>query len=196
MMGFFAFYNGFIYNDYLSIALNLFGSCYTLTDGNFERKEDCAYPFGLDPVWSTSSNYIAFTNSFKMKLAVIIGVVHMLFGIVLKGVNALNSSNYVDLIFEFIPQFLLMICTFGYMDFMLITKWLTKYDDTNAAPSIITSMIDMVLQPFSVPEKPVMADGELQRNIQLVLLTVAAICVPTMLLPKPFIIDAANTHKH
>ena len=29
LMGFFAFFCGFIYNDFLGIMLNLFGSCYT-----------------------------------------------------------------------------------------------------------------------------------------------------------------------
>ena len=64
MMGFFAFYNGVIYNDYLSLSLNLFGSCYSL-DETVEPhvwvgKEGCVYPFGLDPVWSMSTNLLTF----------------------------------------------------------------------------------------------------------------------------------------
>ena len=71
----------------------------------------------------------------------------MLFGVVLKGANALYFSNSVDFFFEFIPQFIFLICTFGYMDFMVIFKWLKVYD-SSAAPSIITTLINMTLNPL------------------------------------------------
>lgn len=35
-MGFFAFYCGFLYNDFMSLSLDLFGSCY-----NAETIETC-----------------------------------------------------------------------------------------------------------------------------------------------------------
>ena len=34
----------------------------------------CEYAFGIDPIWFTSSNSINFTNSMKMKLAIIFGI--------------------------------------------------------------------------------------------------------------------------
>ena len=150
MMGFFAFYNGVIYNDYLSLSLNLFGSCYDLNTADppewVLKDAECIYPFGLDPVWSMSSNQLTFQNSYKMKLAVIIGVLHMSCGIILKGVNSLYFRNWIDFVFEFIPQILFMICTFGLMDFMVIFKWLHKYDEAvSPAPSVITLLIGLVL---------------------------------------------------
>lgn len=42
-------------------------------------------------------------NSFKMKTSVIIGVVHMLIGIVIKGLNSVYFDRKLDLYHEFVP---------------------------------------------------------------------------------------------
>lgn len=103
LMGFYAFYNGIIYNDYLSLPLNLFGSCYEVKDEEWVRKADCVYPFGIDPVWLASGSSLNFMNSYKMKLAVILGVTHMIFGILLKGANNIFFKNWLDFFCEFLP---------------------------------------------------------------------------------------------
>ena len=66
-------------------------------------------------------------NSVKMKLSVIFGVFHMMLGLVQKGINAKYFGDRIDFVHEFIPQVLLMMCLFGYMDFMIIKKWLNNY---------------------------------------------------------------------
>jgi V-type H+-transporting ATPase subunit a len=50
---------------------------------------DCVYPFGFDPKWFSGHNELSFFNSFKMKLAVIIGVLQMSLGVCMKGLNAI-----------------------------------------------------------------------------------------------------------
>ena len=65
----------------------------------------------------------------------------MIFGILMKGVNNLYFKNYLDFFCEFIPQLLFMICTFGWMDFIIIVKWLNVYPN-NTDPSIIETMIN------------------------------------------------------
>jgi V-type H+-transporting ATPase subunit a len=65
-----------------------------------------------------------------MKFAVIIGVLQMTFGnylinsgIALKLVNTRHFKNYLDMIFEWLPQQVFFFCTFGYMCILIIYKW-------------------------------------------------------------------------
>jgi V-type H+-transporting ATPase subunit a len=204
MMGFFAFYNGIIYNDFVSLSLNLFGSCYQLkeTPNPIDPKspikfwlpiENCLYPFGIDPVWSASANSLTFLNSYKMKLAVIIGVLHMSFGILLKGANSIYFKNWIDFWCEFVPQILFMMCTFGLMDLMIIYKWTHVYDPAHA-PSIITLLIGLVLSPFDYPDPPLWEGSEL--IINQVCVAIAFVCVPMMLIPKPYLLRAQYEKQH
>ena len=127
LMGFFATYCGFVYNDYLSNALDLFGSCYEVegvaVGEPIPREGDCVYPFGLDPVWGIAENNLNFVNSLKMKISVIIAVIHMTLGVFVKAANALYFRRFIEFFFEFIPQLGFMILLFGYMDFLIIYKW-------------------------------------------------------------------------
>lgn len=158
LMGFFAFYCGWIYNEFFSVAVPAFGStCYqgkelinnTLTYKRLDR--DCVYTFGMDPKWQIARNELSFHNSIKMKLSVILGVFHMLFGIVLKGFNFLHFRDKVGLIFEFIPQIIFMLMLFGYMDVMIFIKWIRNWDNiTGDAPSLISQLMNIFLKFGSV----------------------------------------------
>ncbi len=104
MMGFFATFCGFIYNDMMAMPFNLFGSCY-VNKGPKQvvLMKDCIYPFGIDPKWYVSPGELAFMNSLKMKTSVIFGVAQMLLGILLKGFNNVYFRQWIDFFFEFIP---------------------------------------------------------------------------------------------
>jgi V-type H+-transporting ATPase subunit a len=66
-------------------------------------KHDCTYPVGIDPVWYMGRNELAFLNSLKMKLSVILGVLQMSLGICMKAFNAAYFKNKIDFFFEFVP---------------------------------------------------------------------------------------------
>ncbi|KAL4468898.1 hypothetical protein ABPG72_009168 [Tetrahymena utriculariae] len=201
MLGIFAFYCGFIYNDFLALPINLFGSCYYNVhhDGEaaegqahyvIEKHENCVYPLGFDPKWYISSNELNFFNSFKMKFAVIFGVVQMSWGIFLKGLNCIHFDLWVDLIFEWLPQMVFLLSTFGYMCFMIIFKWVSQYEEGYLAPSIINQMINLPLKmgqisSFNGTPTPLFNDSNFQEELQYNLLIISIACVPTMLLVKP-----------
>lgn len=102
---------------------------------------------------------LAYTNNFKMKTAVIFAILQMSLGIIMKGFNSLYFKNMLDFFFEFIPQIILLLSLFGWMDILIIGKWNmvkdinTVYDtDTSAefntthlSPAIITTTIDIFL---------------------------------------------------
>lgn len=106
LMGTFSTFCGFIYNDFTSIPIYLFGqSCY-ITDHSTNQvsfKEDCTYPIGVDPKWYIAKNELTYMNSLKMKISVILGVAQMSLGVIMKALNSLFFKRYIDFIFEFIP---------------------------------------------------------------------------------------------
>lgn len=205
-LGLFAFFNGWMYNDFLSMPLGIFGSCYkNVLDEKGEkigeREKDCVYPIGMDPKWYVSTNELAFVNSLKMKTSVILGIIQMILGIILKGMNDLYFKNYINIIFEFIPQIIFMVFLFGYMIAMIFIKWGTDWsNDTSKAPSIISQLLMIFLNLGSVgPEEnktPLIYkdDYRIQEQFQYYLLIISAICVPVMWFPKP-IIEIMNRPK-
>ena len=98
-----------------------------------------------------------------MKISVIIAIVHMCLGVMLKLGNALYFKRCLEVVFEFIPQILFLGLLFGYMDFLIIFKWLTAWpckvvdmpgkpksgiycDPDKPPPSIISTMMDIGLK--------------------------------------------------
>ncbi|MBR6304475.1 MAG: hypothetical protein IKR37_02470, partial [Paludibacteraceae bacterium] len=58
------------------------------------KNDDCVYKFGVDPIWMSATNELTFINSLKMKISVIFGVLQMLLGIFLKGLNCIFSRDF------------------------------------------------------------------------------------------------------
>ena len=66
----------------------------------------------------------------------------MTLGIVCGGINFLYSKDNVGLYFKFLPQIIFFSSIFGYMDFLILYKWLHSWKNP---PSIINTMIEMFL---------------------------------------------------
>ena len=184
-MGFFAVYAGLIYTEFFAIGVNLFGSRWSCPEAECEPLPGARgpYPFGLDPAWSIASNQLLFANSLKMKISVLFGVCQMLLGIGLKFSNSIYFKNWVDFLFECIPQLAFMLSFFAYMDWMIMYKWVTP---GTPMPGLIDTMITMGLSGGGVRAGSELYAG--QASVQALLFKIGIWSVPLMLIPKPLIL--------
>jgi len=187
-LGFFAIFAGFMYNDFFSVGLQIFDSRYKDAGGGnfvptFDVKNEGGpgpYPFGLDWAWHGASNELLYVNSLKMKLSVLFGVLQMTVGLILRWSNAFYEKNMTDFLCECIPMMIFMLCFFGWMDCMILYKWVHPIDNP---PSIINSLICMAMgQEDKFPLWP--GSVELAQT----LMGYTMLAVPIMLLPKPFVL--------
>lgn len=222
LMGIFSMYTGIIYNDVFSKSLNLFGSNWKsnydmstimsnkdLTlDPATNDYDKIPYPFGLDPVWQLAENKIVFLNTYKMKISIIIGVCHMLFGVSLSFFNNTYFKRHSNLYTEFLPQVIFLVFLFFYLVLLMFVKWI-KYSavlstdpevirfSTSCAPSVLITFINMVLFKPGVSEAPCdeyMFFG--QGVLQKLLVLCAVACIPWMLFAKPVLIMKEQKRKH
>ncbi|CAE6965982.1 atp6v0a1 [Symbiodinium natans] len=188
LMGFFSVYCGLLYNDFFSVGLCLFESRWWTPEGRpgtevkseplFDTRNmggTGPYPFGVDPAWHGAQNELVYMNSLKMKVSVLLGVAQMMAGLFLRMGNALHNRCKMDFLCECLPMMLFMLGLFGYMDYMILYKWVTPMDP---APSIINSMIAMA----SFADDP---NGMFSEAISHRLMMICLLAIPAMLIPKP-----------
>ncbi|XP_045890194.1 V-type proton ATPase 116 kDa subunit a isoform X4 [Micropterus dolomieu] len=211
LMGIFSIYTGIIYNDCFSKSLNVFGSGWSVRpmfdarvggnwtfdtlEGNKILQLDPAvdgvftgpYPIGIDPIWNIATNKLTFLNSFKMKMSVVLGVIHMLFGVSLSLFNHLYFKKPLNIYLGFIPEIVFMSSLFGYLAILIFYKWVA-YDARTSrdAPSLLIAFINMFLFNYNDPSNKPLYRG--QMGIQSLLVVIALACVPCMLIVKTLVL--------
>jgi len=204
LMGAFSMYTGFLYNECFSLSINFFGSAWNVSAMNYTDEvlkttpmltlsptepgvyRGAPYVYGFDPIWQDAGNKITFQNSYKMKSSILIGMTQMMFGLVLALLNHTYFKNYLSLFCEWIPQVIFILCFVGYLCFEIIYKW-AIWTDPATAPSLLIGLINMFM--FTAPSKAAstyLYDG--QAAVQTAVVLLAIICVPWMLMVKPYIL--------
>lgn len=190
LMGLFSVYTGLMYNDIFSKSLHIWhsgwdfpepgsnGASYAVSNGHM-------YPFGVDPAWHGADNGLVFTNSYKMKMSIVLGVIHMTFALCLQLPNHIKFKRPLDIYANFIPQMIFLQSIFGYLVVCILYKWSIDWSTRDTEPpSLLNMLIAMILSPGKVDATSQLYRG--QGFIQVVLLLLAMVCVPWMLCMKPY----------
>ena len=147
-----------------------------------------------------------FVNFLKMKLSAILGVAHMVLGIFLKGVNTIFEKDIIEFIFIFIPQIILMVILFGYMDAFIFIKWNINYKNKEyLALDIKSFLMNIFLKFGKLPSTEVKEDSsfftdrETLEKYHLYILLLAILFIILMHFPKmllSFLIAKRKYHKN
>ena len=190
MMGIFSMYTGLVYNDVFSKGFTPFQSAWTYPEkGRPEvnavlNTDGYRYPFGMDWAWHGAENDLLFSNSFKMKLSILMGWAHMTFALIFSAVNARHFKTPIDMWGNFVPGMIFFQSIFGYLAFTIVYKWSIDWPaEGRNPPSLLNMLIQMFLSPGTVEDSEKLFNG--QAPLQVILVLVAVIQVPILLLLKP-----------
>ncbi|XP_058791163.1 V-type proton ATPase 116 kDa subunit a1 isoform X2 [Phymastichus coffea] len=210
LMGMFSIYTGIIYNDVFSKSIRAYIPSSWIVPKDITFKDiqthkiildpksyyrGDPYPIGMDPIWMFADNKIIFLNSYKMKLSIIFGVVHMIFGVCMNVVNIFHFKKYASFFLEFLPQLIFLVLLFAYLVTLMFTKWIL-YSRMNegvwsesCAPSILVIFINMMIFQENKALKGCRSNiFNHQELMQKIFVFVALACIPIMLLGKPLYI--------
>ncbi|EFQ31651.1 hypothetical protein CGRA01v4_01365 [Colletotrichum graminicola] len=205
VMGLFSLFTGLIYNDVFSKSLTLFDSAWkwdvpddyktgqTLTAKLNDH--GYRYPFGLDWRWHDTDNDLLFSNSYKMKMSIVLGWAHMTYSLIFAYVNAKHFKRPIDIWGNFVPGMIFFQSIFGYLVICIIYKWSVNWNDPQNPrnpPGLLNMLIYMFLQPGTLEEGAQLYPG--QAGVQVFLLLLAVIQVPVLLFLKPFYLRWEHNH--
>lgn len=194
-----AFYCGFIYNECFGLPFSTWSSNWefdnvtsTSSLQRWKQKDDGKiYPFGIDYQWYFKDNELIFMNSYKMKLAVVLGMSQMIFGMFLQLVNHIYRKNYLDIVIWWLPQMLYLIPFFGYIVVLIIVKWCTKFEGNSFYPeeqqregvNLIQTIIAIIINAGS--KDPTLHLYKGQWGVQAVILILFIVSIVLLLILRP-----------